>query len=405
MRQEQSAEQAQGTGPAAPLAGQRLLAHVRAFSQQIGPRPAGHPAEAAARRALERHLRAQGVGPIEQIAFSTADTWGYGTIVPLLAALLGGALPLGRALRAALALAAARQFWLTLTGRMRAQPLYRCYPQRPGGTLLARIAPRQPATRRVVLVGHTDTNKHRITFAPQLKRGLRLSSSALLLALVLLALADALRLTWLRRLALGYMGFAAATMLADEAGPYVEGANDNGSALACVVGLGEQALAQPLERTEVWLALTGSEEVSHDGMHALLDRYGAELRDASFIDFEMVGRGSIHYVERHAGLIYGIAYRPDPESAQIARATAAARPDLGVTGREVVIFEEVATLRRRGFRGICLVGLDADGFPANWHQRSDTTDNIDPEALARAAQFAWAMVQQIDGQAPYSDPQ
>lgn len=48
----------------------------------------------------------------------------------------------------------------------------------------------------------------------------------------------------------------------------------------------------PLEHTEVWLAFTGAEEVGSVGMHVLLDRCGEQLRDAYFLDFEMVGRGS-----------------------------------------------------------------------------------------------------------------
>jgi hypothetical protein len=58
----------------------------------------------------------------------------------------------------------------------------------------------------------------------------------------------------------------------------------------------------------------------------------------------------------------------------------------------------VAALRRRGFKGICLVGLEADGYGANWHQRSDTTENINPDSLECAARFAWKMIEHIDQQ-------
>jgi hypothetical protein len=103
------------------------------------------------------------------------------------------------------------------------------------------------------------------------------------------------------------------------------------------------------------------------------------------------------YVEEYGGLIYFTRYRPDPESLQLAAEAAAQRPE--VSGRKVVLFDEVATRRRRGFRGITLVGIDADGYPANWHQRSDTIAAIDPDALEQAARFAWQMIQQLDQRA------
>ncbi|HSD85560.1 MAG TPA: M28 family peptidase [Anaerolineae bacterium] len=379
------------------LSGSRLYAHVQRFITNVGPRPAGSPAEAAARRALEEYLHQQAITQTEQLSFSTTNTWGYGTIIPLLMALAGQFLPIrSRPLRATLSLVAAHQFWLTLHGQMRWQLLYRCYPQSQGGALIARIPSKHPSTRTVVLIGHLDSNKHRLTFSPRLKHQLRLSSSSLLLTLLGNALASLDGHTLARTLTAGYLGCGVAVMLADELGPYIEGANDNGSAVACVLGLGEQAVATPLDHTEVWLAFTGSEEVSHDGLNVFLDRYGTQLADAYFIDFEMVGKGTIHFIRRHHGLTYLTHYQPDSESLAIATQVATEHPELAVTEREVVIFEEVATLRRRGFRGLCLVGVEEDGLAANWHQRTDTLDQIDSQALEHAAQFAWHMIQEID---------
>lgn len=62
----------------------------------------------------------------------------------------------------------------------------------------------------------------------------------------------------------------------------------------------------------------------------------------------------------------------------------------------MVINEEVAALRRRGYRGICLVGLGEDGWLPNWHRLTDTSENIDPEPLETAATFAREMIQHID---------
>lgn len=293
------------------LTGSQLLRSVQALAGDIGPRPAGHPQEAQARTLVERELRLSGIIDIEQICFPTADTWGYGTIAPILVGLMGNLFTSrSRLLGGAASLAAAYQFWQTLTGRMLDQPLYRFYPQRTGGTLLARIKPR-------------NNVKHRITFSPLFKRSLRLSTTSLLASVLANAVASFLGTRTLRWLTAGYMGFGAAIMLADEVGPYVDGANDNASAVACALGIGRQATITPLDQTEIWLAFTGSEEVSHNGLNALLDRHGEELRDAWFIDFEMVGKGNIYYARRQAGLIYFTAYRPDDDSLALAEHIAA----------------------------------------------------------------------------------
>lgn len=112
------------------------------------------------------------------------------------------------------------------------------------------------------------------------------------------------------------------------------------------------------------------------GLNAVLDKYSAELRDAWFIDFELVGSGRIAYVKRHSGLTYFHPYYPDPNSVALASETAQAHPELLVTGEHVVILEEVATLRQRGFRGSCLVGLDDTGWLNNWHRYSDNSANM-----------------------------
>ena len=182
----------------------------------------------------------------------------------------------------------------------------------------------------------------------------------------------------------------------EERHSFVAGANDNASAVACLLGLGAHLKRHPLQHTEVWLAFTGAEEVMCVGMHHFLDRYGADLRNAWFIDFEMVGADSIAYVTRHSGLSYLHAYTPDPESLALAERTAQRHPELQVSGRQMVIVEEVGALRRRGFRGICLVGVAPDGWLANWHLYSDTVDNIVPTGVERAARFALAMLETLD---------
>jgi len=254
-----------------------------------------------------------------------------------------------------------------------------------------------------VLLAHTDSNKHRLSFHPRLKKYILGVTTAALgamvsngVAQVVEALSGCRGAARFRKASLGAILVSLLIALSDETGPYVPGANDNASAVACVLGLAAQLRQQPLRHTEVWLAFTGAEEVGCLGAHALLDAYGDRLRDAWFLDFEMVGTEEVAYVTRHTGFSLLSTYRPDAESLAWAERVSRQHPEMRVHGREMVIGEEVGALRIRGYRGLCLSGFGPDGWLENWHQTSDNVANIVPGGLEKAARFAWAMLQDLD---------
>lgn len=387
-----------------PLAAAALMEHICALADEIGPRPPGHPEEERARAYIRQRLNAMGYAAIEEQPFQTVDTPGYASSFPLAAVLIGALLgEAGRwgQLAGGLGALAAAASYLNYSGGGR-QPLRRLAPQHPSANLIVRIPPAGPPRRRVVLIGHTDTQKYWAIFRPEYKRALlSLSTQGLgmmtMIGAALLARSAGLRpASWITRAGVLMLGSFIRQVIASDMHDYVAGANDNATAVACLLGLGATLRAAPLRETEVWLAFTGAEEVMCIGMHRLLDEYGAELRDAHFIDFEMVGSDEIVYVTRHSGLTLASAYRPDAQSLALAERTARSHPHLKVHGRDLVIVEEVGTLRRRGFRGICIAGVGPDGWLENWHLPSDTTENIKPAGVERAARFVLAMLHTLD---------
>ncbi len=388
-----------------PLAASSLYAHVRALAGEIGPRPTGHPPEAAARTYIRRVLGEIGLDDVEEMPLRAWDTWGYTVAAPALLAVVGNGLGRlgrwGRLLGGLTALTGAYHLWQAdQGGRHLLAPFF---PKRPTANLIARIPARRERRHTVVLVGHTDTNKHRFTFAPGVKKMLVASVTAAEATLLLNGLAQIARSLGAGRRAeavrkgtLAALGAMLLYLLNDERGGYIAGAADNASAVACLLGLAAHLHRDPLLHTEVWLAFTAAEEVGCLGMHALLDAYGERLRDGWFLDFEMVSTRRIAYVTRHSSLSYLSGYAPDPESLAWAEETSRRHPELGVTGREVVIVEEVGSLRGRGFRGLCLVGVGEDGWLANWHRHADDLEHLEPEGLERAARFALAMLHTLD---------
>ncbi|MCA9957580.1 MAG: M28 family peptidase [Anaerolineales bacterium] len=391
-----------------PLSAEELVKHVQALAQGVGPRPTGHAAEAVAQEYVRDILDALGFAAIEEIPFATWDTWGYATVTPNVVSLLGGVLgklgAVGRLLSGVLSLSSS--YHLLKSSDCSKQPFAFLYPnQKQTKNLLARVPAAGERLHRVVLVGHTDTNKHRQTFAPGMKRFIPLLDTLNILfpfahgvAQVAGALGAGEKVAWLRKASALGMLVSLGLLLSDELEGYVEGANDNATAVAALLGLAAYLKEHPLQHTEVWFAFTSAEEVGCVGMHKLLDEYGHVLNNAYFIDFEMVGCQEIAYVTDHSSFSYLTGYKPDSESVRLAEKTARNHPQLGVNGRSMVIGEEVGALRGRDYRGICLAGVGDDGWLANWHQYSDHFDNIQPAGIERAARFALAMMQELDAQ-------
>lgn len=388
-----------------PLSADSLMAHIHALAADIGPRPTGQPPEAQARSYIRRILAEVGITSLDEQPFLTRPTIGVAFAIPLNLALVGNLLSLAGRLGTFIG-GLATLFSAVIVSRLyggQRQPLEFLEPRSPSANQVARLPAAGAPRHIVVLIGHTDTQKKQTIAEPQYKQAMLRITTTWLAVLLINGCSQLVQLTrvkWLPRivqwLSAAMLGMTIRQAWHEERHSFVAGANDNATAVACLLGLGAHLKQHPLQHTEVWLAFTGAEEVMCVGMHHFLDRYGPELRNAWFIDFEMVGADSIAYVTRHSGLSYLHAYMPDPESLELAERAAQRHPELQVGGREMVIVEEVGTLRRRGFRGICLVGVAPDGWLANWHLYSDTVDNIVPAGVERAARFALAMLETLD---------
>ncbi len=373
-----------------------LYEQVAALASTIGPRPPGSRAELLARQYIRHALSDMGyVENVTEEPTHTPNSWSYALLLPVGAALAGNFLHRWlRWLGAGVSLAGAYSYYTSVSGRK--QPIMAALPKSETASLVVKIPAKGEVKHRVVLMAHTDTNRDRITFSPKLKRALRPLTFSVLSALALNGAAQLFGWKKVRGITTAYLAVAFGALALDNLGPFVAGANDNASGIACVLGLGGQLSQEPLENTEVWLAFTAAEEVGLLGIHTLLDNHREELADAYFIDFEMVGAGDIAYVTEHSGVSLFGNYQPDDESLALAVETAREHPELNVRGTPLTILEEVAALRSRGFRGLCIVGVGEDGWLKNWHQSTDNITNIQPKSLERAAQFAWHMLKRLD---------
>ncbi len=381
-----------------------LMTHMQILCKQIGPRPPTSRKEYEAGEYIKEALRAFGLPePIEQ-KFWSQNSIGWVIIPSIVLAITGILLGLagrwGKLAGAAVFLFGLLGIWQMLT----ATPVFfhRLIERWPSRNLFVELPPLGEVRRRLFFVGHLDTQKQRFTAPipwPQY-HSLQMLTTIILSTVVFLWLLIGgifgwQGLPWYLWVVEGMLFLTLLILVNDELQPHIEGANDNATAVSVLLGIACALHEHPLQHTAVTLLFTGCEEVPCAGMEAFLEEHAIPVEGSFWIDLEMVGTGSLCYVTRH-GLSPLSPYYPHAEMLRLARQTAQKQMILGVTGRPMLILEEVANLRRRGYKALCLAGYNAQGFLPNWHRLSDRLENIEPATLERAAQFTWALAQEVD---------
>jgi hypothetical protein len=384
-----------------------MLADVQALAGQIGPRGTGTAGEEAAAEFVTERLAALGL-PVERVVFRSVASQNAFPLAIDLVALLGFAVysvggGLGRWIGAVLALSTAPLLWQTI--RTSDNPLRPLLPQVTSRNVVACIEPRQETRQHAVLLAHLDTNRCRIAWqssAVRLVEPLTFLTLAMLALLGLLCLAGALLggpkwVWWACLLPVGYTVGTVITLWKDDRAPYTPGAHDNAASVAVALEVGRRLASRPLERTQVWLAFTGGEETDHAGLYALLRRHGLALRHAAFLGLEGLGSEELVYLTRQGVCSH---YTPDAGLLALAAGVASQRPELGARAAQMTGEDEVGTLRRLGYRAICLAGRDpASGTLPHWHRPDDTAETVSGEFMARAADLTLALLVAVDGQA------
>lgn len=370
------------------------------------------PAEARAAETVRQRLVSLGVRDIRQQPF-----WGLRSIWLFFALAFGLALvghaaywllvgPAGWQVALPVSLAAfslsAFLLWRKLT--FQDYPLRQSLPHGESQNLVAVLSAVEEVKERVVLVAHFDS--HRAVWAFASDRLLRLGKLLVPLAIGGVLVAPLLYLLaqlthWtvpaFAALPLILAHFSAwFTGVTADLGPYSPGANDNASAVGTLLALAERLQQEPLKHTEVWLAFTGCEESGCDGMLALLKEHGEALRDALFVDFELVGIGERLAYLQNEGLLRKRAIPPPVEglAQEVGREFGGLFP---IKAAAFGAFTENGVLLEKGFRSLCLMVLRKDSaLLPEWHRLTDRPDRLQVEAFDLAHRFAWSLLQRLD---------
>jgi hypothetical protein len=158
------------------------------------------------------------------------------------------------------------------------------------------------------------------------------------------------------------------------------GANDNLSAVAVLLGIGDHLKGNTLKNTEVWLVSFGSEEVFGYGSNGFAAAHRGMIKEALNVNMETVGAGTLAIIERekHNGMIYS------PEVVDIIKKGGKRR---GFDLEEVAITfggTDSYAIVKGGGKSACLFGMDETNLFSLWHSPEDNPGNISEEKLAEA---------------------
>ncbi len=282
----------------------------------------------------------------------------------------------------------------------------RVLPQGDSQNIVAVIPPSGRATRRVVVHGHLDSHRTPIFYShPLWLRAFSTIIGCTFASLIIDALRHAAS-TCSGKSTNSKLGLATQSLqtlaclltLQGDSAPHTTGANDNASGAATVLSLGERLAAQPLKNTEVWVVGNGCEEVGCYGIAALLRRHPTELRDAYFLNFDMVGIGTPSVIAREGLLLKQPA---DAHLLALAHQVGEEFPDLWAGAHDSDAYTDSGLTTRQGFAALTIDSQMPPEHPSaaqmgHWHQPSDTIENIEFEALARTQEFGWQLLQRID---------
>ncbi len=275
-----------------------------------------------------------------------------------------------------------------------------------GANVVARLPARGRARRTVIIVAHLDAARTGLAWHPRVNalgaaRALRTRraepvmglQAAALLTTAAAALGDRRRPVRGAGWAAALLHAAALALNLDIArSPTVPGANDNATGVAVAVDLARALAADPLEHTDVLIALVGCEESGMGGFHAVLQSRPLDPASAFVLGLDTLGCGTpilaagegamrtYHYADRDLALVEAGARRAGEAAPERWRIGAWTDPLLALT---------------RGIPAASLLSIGPGYYP-HYHHPSDRPEHVDWDSVGACARIAAGTLAELD---------
>jgi hypothetical protein len=178
----------------------------------------------------------------------------------------------------------------------------------------------------------------------------------------------------------------------------VPGANDNLTAVACLVALARRLREEPIEGVRVLLVSAGSEESFQEGIRAWGRRHFDSLprERTSFVTIEMVGSPELAMVEGE-----GPVWMEDYDEG-LRELTADCARAAGIRLRRRLrsrASTDTVIPMRAGYPTVVVGSVEPWKAPSNYHWPTDTPDRVNYDTVAEAIRLTEALIRRL-GSAP-----
>jgi hypothetical protein len=271
-------------------------------------------------------------------------------------------------------------------------------PQYETQNVIARFLAEKPS-RLLIAVAHYDTGKTGPLERPHALPWLHFLHTFLLLCMAAVLLSCAAEA--LGFLPEGLLGFnlvlrwtAAAILLAASAALFLNGAqaehqrgaNDNASGTAALLSLAERLAQNPIEGADVVLVATGSSCAWMNGVRHFLTTHKPDRETTYILNLDRVGIGSLHYAVSEGMLSLQSCSEEMRRAAETLAGERGLRPCVSRTA-----CSDALLALARGYKALSITAAPPDtALP-----RPDTLAEVDCAVIARAADFAEALLRRL----------
>jgi Peptidase family M28 len=271
------------------------------------------------------------------------------------------------------------------------------------------IAGDRNAERTLVLLAHHDAAHSGHIFDDRLQNLLelkfpgifeRFDTSVPLWWLVLagpiaIALGAARKRKSLVRLGTAGSALATAAMLDIARSPIVPGANDNLTAVAVLVALAERLKAEPLDGLRVMLVSCGAEEVVQGGIYSFAEKHFPQLdrEQTWFLGLETLGSPLLAMLEGEGPIL--MEDYPDVRFRDLVARVAGERGLPLRRGMRARNSTDATIPCHAGYPTATLVSFNRAKALSNYHQMSDTPENVNYGTVTQALHLSEAVARNL----------
>ncbi|MBT9164694.1 MAG: hypothetical protein DDT22_00615 [candidate division WS2 bacterium] len=387
----------------------KAMKHIKYLSEKIGPRGSTTPAEAKAADYVKGYLESIGFTPmIESFASVTSAWWpaSIGLGLALLGALLFWFLKAGSLLGLITTLSAVA--FILLEFSFITNPLRWFLPKGKSQNVWAIVPANGEVKKRVILNAHLDTHRTPLVFSSSLwlelfKYLIPLGLLFMVLSSIFYGLNIFFDLSAYKNLLLiptAFIFFVFLLTLQPDFTRYVEGANDDASGVGVVLSMAEYLKMNPLNNTQVWVVLTGCEEVGSYGADAFLKKHKNKLNTDNlpvyWFTYDSVGGkgGELTYIDKHTFLtiaetcpdLVSLLNKVGEENLELKAIPKSSRS--GYTDSHVAV--------KHGFKTVTFLHQTKEGKLPFWHRQSDNLKNIDSDLVERTEKLTMKLLEELD---------